>query len=163
MYGFQSAYQYEVLDIRNPVLFHTLLEEIYEARLLNFSSAWYVNYFQPKVPGLSQQDTSVKASDRRKWIFLNKQTRGEASQVRNSGFSSTIIRPSFVCKPYSLLLHDTQTKDLSRKKSLPQQATRMAFLISHSVRVSTKILYPPQRLYDELPMNGSTAQGLDLQ
>ena len=63
-----------------------------------FSSAWYVNNFRPMIPGLSQQDTSVKASDRRKWIFLNKQTRGEASQVRNSGFSSTIIRPSFVCK-----------------------------------------------------------------
>ena len=63
-----------------------------------FSSAWYVNNFWPTIPGLSQQDTSVKASDRRKWIFLNKQTRGEASQVRNSGFSSTIIRPSFVCK-----------------------------------------------------------------
>ena len=51
-----------------------------------------------KIPGLSQQDTSVKASDRRKWFFLNKNIQGEASQVRNSGFSSTIIRPSFVCK-----------------------------------------------------------------
>ena len=52
----------------------------YDARLLNFSSAWYVNNFRPTIPSLSQQDTSVKASDRRKWIFfLNKQTWGEAS------------------------------------------------------------------------------------
>ena len=28
--------EYEVLDIRNPVFFHTLSEEIYDARLLNF-------------------------------------------------------------------------------------------------------------------------------
>ena len=114
VHGFQSAYQYEVLDIRNPALFYTLSEEIYEARLLNFSSAWYVNNFRPTVPGLSQQDTSVKASDRRKWIFLNKQTRGEASQVRNSSFSSTIIRPSFGCKLSRFLLHATQTKASSR-------------------------------------------------
>ena len=63
-----------------------------------FSSAWYVHNFWSKIPSLSQQDTTVKASDRRKWIFLNKQTWGEASQVRNSVFSSRIIRPSFVCK-----------------------------------------------------------------
>ena len=44
-----------------------------------FSSTWYVNNFRPIIPSLSQQDTSVKASDRRKWIFLNKQIRGEAS------------------------------------------------------------------------------------
>ena len=63
-----------------------------------FSSTWYVNNFRSKIPGLSQQDTSVKVSDRRKLIFLNKQTWGVASQVRNSGFSSTIIRQSFMCK-----------------------------------------------------------------
>ena len=63
-----------------------------------FSIAWYVNNFRPPIPSLPQQDTSVKASDKRKWIFLNKKTWGEASQVRNSGFSIMIIRASFVCK-----------------------------------------------------------------
>jgi len=79
-----------------------------------FSSTWYVNNFRPPIPSLSQQDTSVKASDRWKWIFLNKQTRGEASQVWNSSFSSTIIRPSFGCKLSRFLLHATQTKASSR-------------------------------------------------
>ena len=157
------GYQYEVLDIRNPALFYTLSEEIYEARLLNFSSAWYVNNFWPTVPGLSQQDTSVNASARRKWIFLNKLTRGEASQVRYSSFSSTIIRPSFLCKLSRFLCTIPRQKPRGESKSLPQQATWMASLVSHPVCVSTTILHRPQILYDELPIYGSTTQELDLQ
>ena len=57
MYGFQSAYQYEALDVRNSVFFHTLSEEIYDARLLNFPhhDMWTVSnprypVFHSKIP-----------------------------------------------------------------------------------------------------------------
>ena len=129
-----------------------------------FSSAWYVNYFQPKVPGLSQQDTSVKASNKTEMNF------SQQANLRRS-FSSTELR---------LLHHNNQVKLLvwaiepssarypdksfeQKLTSLPQQATRMASLVSQSVRVSTTILHHPQRLYEELPMYGSTAQEPDLQ
>ena len=39
----------------------------------------------------------------------------------------------------------------------------MASLVSHPVRVSTIKLHHPQRLYDELPMYGSTSQESDSQ
>ena len=38
-----------------------------------FSPVQYMDRFRSKIPSLPQQDTSVKASDVRNWIFLNKQ------------------------------------------------------------------------------------------
>ena len=85
-------------EYKKPSILPHAIGRIHDARLLNFSSLWYVNNFRPTIPSLSQQDTSVKTYDRREWIFLDKQTQGEASHVWNSGFSSAIIRASFVCK-----------------------------------------------------------------
>ena len=48
--------QYEVLNMRNSVFLHTLSKELYDARLLNFSSLQYMDRFRSKIPSLSQQD-----------------------------------------------------------------------------------------------------------
>ena len=115
--------QYEALDMRNSVFLHTLSEEAYGARLLDFSSVQYMDRFRSKIPSLSQQDTSIKASDIRNWIFLNKQPK---EKLLRYGTQSSIARHC--------------GKSFERKiSSLLQQATRMASHIRHPTCVSTTL------------------------
>ena len=78
-----------------------------------FSSVIYA-----QIPVWDTQSSTARYLSKSFWqmgMNISQQaTGGEASQVRNPCFSSTITRPSFMCKLSRFLLHATHTKALSR-------------------------------------------------